>query len=120
MNNKLVCVQNRGCIFTMSFKTEPTGYEKTALSDLQGAWENLRNAVVEVFGFPNSDKLLFQIDEAMSWESVRNLKHMKSTLLLIQNIIAQTESPEEVVFWVSDVRASLDSAFQAIAEGKAK
>jgi hypothetical protein len=40
--------------------------------------------------------------------------------LLIQNIIAQTESPEEVVFWVNDVRASLDSTFQAIAEGKAK
>ena len=31
----------------MSFETEPTGYAKTALSDLQGAWGNLRDAVVE-------------------------------------------------------------------------
>lgn len=31
----------------MSFKIEPTGYAKTALSDLQGAWGNLRDAVVE-------------------------------------------------------------------------
>jgi len=57
----------------MGFQTEPTSYEKTALSDLQGAWIGLREAVVYDFGFPDSDKLLFHIDEAMSWESVRNL-----------------------------------------------
>ena len=104
----------------MGFIKEPTGYEKTALSELQGSWENLRRAVVENFGFPNSDKLLFHIDEAMSWESVRNLKEMKSTLLLVQNIIAQTESPEEVIEWADDVRESLESTFEAIAEGEAK
>ena len=104
----------------MGFITEPTGYEKTALSELQGSWSNLRRAVVENFGFPDSDKLLFHIDEAMSWESVRNLKEMKSTLLLVQNIIAQTESPEEVIEWVNDVRESLEETFEAISEGKAK
>ncbi len=104
----------------MGFETEPTGYAKTALSDLQGAWGNLRRAVVENFGFPGSDKLLFHIDEAMSWESVRNLKSMKSTLLLVQNITAQSEAPEDVVEWVKDVRESLDETFKAIAEGKAK
>ena len=104
----------------MGFITEPTGYEKTALSELQGSWSNLRRAVVDNFGFPDSDKLLFYIDEAMSWESVRNLKEMKSTLLLVQNIIAQTESPEEVIEWVNDVRESLEETFEAIAEGKAK
>ena len=56
------------------FDTEATGYEKTAISDLQGSWGNLRDAVVEKFGFPDSERLLFHIDEAMSWESVRNLK----------------------------------------------
>jgi len=45
---------------------------------------------------------------------------MKSTLLLVQNIIAQTESPEEVIEWVNDVRESLEETFEAIAEGKAK
>ncbi len=104
----------------MGFIKEPTGYEKTALSELQGSWGNLRRAVVENFGFPNSDKLLFHIDEAMSWESVRNLKDMKSTLLLVQNIITQTESPQEVIEWVDDVRESLEATFEAIAEGKAK
>ncbi len=66
----------------MAFETEPEGYIKTALSDLQGSWENLRGAVVDNFGFPNSDKLLLHIDEGMSWESVRDLKKMKSTLPL--------------------------------------
>ena len=104
----------------MKFETEPTGYEKTALSDLQGSWENLRSAVVENFGFPDSEKLLFHIDEAMSWESVRNLKKMKSTLLLIQNIVAQIESPKEVLEWVSGVRESLEVTVKAIEEGRAE
>ena len=104
----------------MGFNTEPTGYEKTAISDLQGSWINLREAVVENFGFPDSDKLLFHIDEAMSWESVRNLKKMKLTLLLVQNIAMQTESPEEVIEWLDDIKHSLEAAFDAISEGKAK
>ena len=27
----------------MAFEKEPGGYEKTVLSDLQGAWQNLRD-----------------------------------------------------------------------------
>lgn len=104
----------------MAFITEPTGYEKTAISDLQGSWGNLRDAVVKYFGFPESDKLLFHIDEAMSWESVRNLTIMKSTFILVQNIALQGKAPEEVMEWVNDVRESLDTAFEAIAEGKAQ
>ena len=102
----------------MSFKTTPTGYEKTVLSDLQGAWSNLRNAVVEHFGFPNSDTLLFHIDEAMSWESVRNLKHMEATLLTVQNIAVQAEPPEEILEWINDTRETLEEALDAIKKGE--
>ena len=104
----------------MVFITEPTGYEKTAISDLQGSWGNLRDAVVENFGFTDSDKLIFHIDEAMSWESVRNLKLMKETFILVQNISVQANAPKEVIEWVDEVRESLDEAFEAIAEGEAK
>ena len=104
----------------MGFGTESTGYNKTALSDLQGAWTILRDEVVEKYGFPNSDKLLFHIDEAMSWESVRDLGKMKSILLLIQNITAQTEAPEEVREGVLAARESLEDALLAIKEGEAK
>ena len=102
----------------MSFPTEPTSYVKTAISDLQGAWIILRDAVVNDFGFPDSDKLLFHIDEAMSWESVRNLNRMKSTLLLVQNIISQSDTPEEIVGCVGNVRESLEEVFSAMAEGE--
>jgi hypothetical protein len=104
----------------MVFITEPTGYEKTAISDLQGSWGNLRDAVVDNFGFPGSDKLIFHINEAMSWESVRNLQKMKSTFLLVQNIATQTEAPPEVIEWVDDVRESLDAVFSEIAQGNAQ
>lgn len=105
---------------TKGFNTEPTGYEKTAISDLQGSWVILRDSVVENFGFPDSDKLSFHIDDAMSWESVRNLKKMEATLLLVQNIATQAESPEEVMEYIEDVRQCLRDAFDAIAEGKAQ
>ena len=104
----------------MGFNTEPTGYEKTALSDLQGAWGNLRSAVIDNFGFPDSEKLLFHINEAMSWESVRNLQKMESTLLLIQNIAVQTESPEDVMEWLAEVRESYNDVLIAIADGSAE
>ncbi len=102
----------------MAFPTEPTSYEKTALPDLQGAWIGLREAVVNDFGFPDSDKLLFHIDEAMSWESVRNLERMKSTLLLVQNIISQSDSPDDIKECMADVRENLEEAFLAMKEGE--
>lgn len=102
----------------MGSPTEPTSYAKTALSDLQGAWISLRDAVVDDFGFTDSDKLLFHIDEAMSWESVRNLNRMKSTLLLVQNIISQSDTPEEIKEGLVSVRESLEEVFSAMAEGE--
>jgi hypothetical protein len=102
----------------MTFITESTGYHKTVLSDLQGAWTNLRESVVENFGFPDSDKLLFHIDEAMSWECVRNLKLMKETFLIIQNNSVQSKAPEEIIELVGMVRESLEDVFSAIKEGE--
>ena len=102
----------------MAFITEPTGYHKTALSELQGAWGNLRTSVVENFGFPASDKLLFHIDEAMSWECVRNLKLMKETFLLVQNISIQSKAPEEIIEMIDGVRENLEDVFAAIKEGE--
>jgi hypothetical protein len=104
----------------MVFETEPTGYIKTSLSELQGSWGNLRNEVVKQFGFPGSDKLLFHIDEAMSWESVRNLNNMKSTLLLVQNISNQADAPDEIKEWVDSVRESFEETVMAIKHGEAE
>jgi hypothetical protein len=97
----------------MKFYEEPLGYVKTILSDLQGAWGNLRQAVVKSHPFPGSDKLLFHIDDAMSWESVRNLSQMRNTLLLIQNIAQTNQAPDEVMEWIEDVVETLKELLES-------
>ena len=81
----------------MPFKEESTGYKKTILSDLQGAWSLLRDSVVDTVGFEGWDRAIFHIDEAMSWETVRNLKRMLPLLLVIRNICTQGKAPQEVL-----------------------
>lgn len=104
----------------MTFYREPIHYEKTALSDLQGAWENLRGAVVEARPFPEWERLLFHIDEGMSWESVRDLESMQRTVLLVQNIAAQSDVPDEVAEWLKEVRRDLEAVLTAVAEGETR
>jgi hypothetical protein len=81
----------------MPFSEEPTGYDKTILSDLQGAWIVLRESVVETAGFTGWDRALLHIDEAMSWESVRNLRLMPPLVLIMRNLCAQGSAPQEVM-----------------------
>ena len=98
----------------MRFEQEETGYTKTAISDLQGAWILLRDQVVEEFGFEGSDRLLFHIDEAMSWECVRALDQMERLILLIENIAKQTNASTEIVELIDNVRLNYDGALDAI------
>ena len=102
----------------MSFYEEPQGYCKTALSDLQGSWQLLRNAVLDKHPFPDSDRLLFHIEEGMSWESVRNLKNMHNALLLIRNIATNAKAPEDVLEFIELVSKDLDEVFAAISKGE--
>jgi hypothetical protein len=81
----------------MPFVQESTGYEKAILSDLQGAWSSLRTSVVDAAGFDGWDRAIFDIDEAMSWENVRNLRRMPPFLLIIRNICLQGKAPQEVL-----------------------
>lgn len=77
----------------MGFDTEPTGFEKTVLSDLQGAWQCLRREVADNPGFDGWDRTLFHIDEAMSWECVRNLRQMNKALVLVRNLVQRGKAP---------------------------
>ncbi len=90
----------------MPVTKETTGYEKTILSDLQEAWILLRESVVDTGGFEGWDRALFHIDEAMSWEAVRNLRQMPPLVLIIRNICTQGKAPQEVlenIQWVDDI-----------------
>jgi hypothetical protein len=102
----------------MGFRTEPQGYEKTILSDLQGAWENLRADVVAAHPFPESDRLLFHVDEGMSWESVRDLDKMRAALLLVRNLSAKKTVPKGIQQSVEEVWEIVDEVFSEIRAGK--
>jgi hypothetical protein len=96
----------------MTFYEEPTHYEKTIISDLQGSWQNFRDTVVQNHPFPESERLLFHIDEAMSWESVRDLRRMRNTLLLIQNLCTVNSVPEELIDWVEEIVHTLQEVME--------
>ena len=101
----------------MSFYQEPSHYEKTILSELQGAWKLLRDAVVTEHEKKDCSQLLFHIDEAMSWESVRNIEHMKNTLVLIQSIAQQVNISDETKELMEDVRDILYETLEEIKNG---
>jgi len=102
----------------MPFMTEPTFYYKTALSDLQGAWLVLRETVVEHPPFSEQSRLLFHVDEGMSWENVRDLQNMANILLVIRNIVVQANVGPELREQTDLVRVALDEVFEALAEGE--
>jgi len=100
----------------MAFPTERTGYEKTILSDLQGAWTLLRESVADAKGFNGWDRVLFHIDEAMSWETVRNLGRMPSLLLIIRNLCLQGKASREIMENIEEVGDILREALQEYPE----
>ena len=102
----------------MSFEVEPTGYEKTVLSELQGAWQNFRDEVAEQAGFPDWKRVLFHIDEAMSWESVRNLQHMRKSLMLVRNLLGQDGAPVKVKECLDVVNDMMTETLHALNEGE--
>ena len=96
----------------MAFITESDSYVKTILSDLQGAWILLRESVVETGGFDKWDLVLFHIDEAMSWETVRNLDRMPPLLVIIRNLCLQGGAPREVMENIEEVKDILREVLQ--------
>ena len=44
----------------------------------------------------------------MSWESVRNLKHMKNTFVLVQSVAQQINVSDEIIVLIEDVRDVLN------------
>jgi hypothetical protein len=87
-------------------------YEKTILSDLQGAWSVLRHSVSDNAGFEGWERMLFHIEEATSWETVRHLERMKPLLLIVRNIALQGDSPEGIMQEIEDISEILDETLK--------
>jgi hypothetical protein len=103
----------------MNFYQDPTHYEKTILSDLQGAWEVLREEVIKEQASKDCSQFLLHVnEEAMSWESVRNLNHMKNTFVLVQSIAQQIKVSDEIMELIEDVRYVLYEVLNEIQDGK--
>lgn len=102
----------------MGFFTEPLGYEKTILSDLQGAWGCLRESVAEQAGFDGWDRMIFHIDEAMSWETVRHLERMEPLLVLIRNLAVRGHAPTEVIEAITEVAEIFKEVKEALQRGE--
>lgn len=64
--------------------------------------------------------MIFHIDEGMSWESVRDLSHMKSILLVIRNIAQQSNTPDNVLEWIKMIWEDLEETLIEIQKGKIK
>lgn len=103
----------------MSFIEEENHYQKGILSDLQGAWLCLRSCTLDLAPSETvlRNRLLFHIDEAMSWESVRNLEQMKKSITLLANIIQHEKANNELQECITDIREIFEDVLILIKNG---
>ncbi len=99
------------------FNTTPQYYKKTILSDLQGSWEWLKDEVIKEYG-NDCGELIFHINEAMSWESIRDLNQMQNTLVLIRNLLQEKGNKGEVFDIIEDISEELAEIFSMIKNGE--
>jgi len=85
---------------------------KTILSDLQEVWNVFRQAVVDNVGFQGWEKVLFHTDEAISWETVRDLKLMPPLVLIIHNLCFQGSTPEEVLLFMNMIHKIFEESLE--------
>ena len=87
---------------------------KTILSDLQGAWEVFRQSVIDSSDFENWDRVLFHTDEAMSWETVRNLNRMPPLVLIIRNLCVQSGASGEIMLNLEEISNILEETLSEL------
>ena len=76
-----------------------------------GKWPRIR-------GFNGWDGALFHIDEVMGWESVRNLRQMHRSLILVRNILQQADVPDGVAGCLEAVSELMDETLEALSNGE--
>jgi hypothetical protein len=63
-------------------------------------------------GFENADRVIFHIDEAMSWETVRSLDLMPPLLLIITNLCRHGNAPDDVMECVDALKEILQEVLE--------
>ncbi len=60
--------------------------------------------------------MLFHTDDAMSWETVRNLKLMQPLILIIRNLCNQGKAPEEILQCLNMINEILEKTLEIYPE----
>lgn len=100
------------------FEAEIGFYMKGILSDLEEAWSLLRQSIVELPSSEHQQRLLFHVDEAISWDRVRDLVSMSPLLHLIRHMIQQSDAeiPNGVREKLEDLQVIFDEALGCLVE----
>jgi hypothetical protein len=64
--------------------------------------------LVEAAGFAGWERLLWHVDEAMSWETVRDLRRMRPLIVLIRNLAIQSQVPQAIWDEIETIAELLD------------
>lgn len=79
---------------------------------------HLSRAKARSYWFPGLGPVVFHIDEAMSWETVRHLERMEPLLVLIRNRAVQGQAPEEIMAALEDIMDIFQEVQQDLKQGK--
>ena len=91
----------------MKLSIEPNQCMYGIFSALETAWSRLRDAVLSLPQDELQCRLLFHMDEAMSWESVRDLSRMKKAFLLIKHHLQQARVLGDWIELMEDIEILL-------------
>lgn len=56
--------------------------------------------------------MMFHIEEAMSWEVVRQLERMKPLLTIVRNLALQGEISKDILFEIEELSEILEETLQ--------
>jgi hypothetical protein len=98
----------------MASKNESTGYRETILSELQRAWRRLGDLAVEYRDFEGCNRAILHINEATSWEVVRDLKKMAGLIGEIRKICTRGKADKKVMEQIENVDGILERTLSEI------
>ncbi len=100
----------------MAISKESTGFEKTIFSDLQETWEKLRDSVFRYSNFDGCNLAVLRINEAMSWEVVRDMERMGPLLADIGDVCVRGNADDDILDNIGKVDAALRKVLPEIPE----
>jgi hypothetical protein len=106
LHGSLTFNKSRGTNNELYNRTNRISKDRTVGSS--GSLAGICESVVDSGGFENWDRVLFHTDEAMSWETVRNLNRMPPLVLIIRNLCIQGGASSEIMLNLEEITNILE------------